>query len=105
MFEIVEDKTLQEVQAKSAADITDAMFKVNVNPMLHLTPTVELRHPTYQENIAEILELTKRVEKLIDKLQTQYADHRANLDEAKRFAGDIIENIEGHQRDVKVGAE
>jgi hypothetical protein len=78
--------------AKHTTAVTDAMFA----PRVQLTP---------EEKIAKVLTLTKEIELLLDQLEHDYLDARCNISESKRMAGDIIENMQGHRRDVEAGLE
>jgi len=79
--------------AKHTVAVTDAMF----------APRVVKQTP--EQTIESIIIMAKSMEKMIANLEKYYIDHRANISESLRMAGDIIENMQGHRRDVEAGIE
>jgi len=79
--------------AKHTAAVTDAMF----------APRVVKQTP--EQIIESIIVMAKSMEKMIASLENHYFDHRANISESLRMAGDIIVNMQGHRRDVEAGLE
>jgi len=79
--------------AKHTAAVTDAMF----------APRVVKQTP--EQTIESIIVMAKSMEKMIESLEKHYFDHRANISESLRMAGDIIVNMQGHRRDVEAGLE
>jgi hypothetical protein len=58
-----------------------------------------------EKKLEIVLTLAKEIELLLDQLEHDYLDSRCNISESKRMAGDIIENMQGHRRDVEAGLE
>lgn len=81
--------------AKHTAAITDAMF--NGKRVIQYTPE--------RLSIDETIEMAKKLEHSIIKFTRIYPDNRGSLSEAMESISVIIDNLEGHKKDVDEGRE
>lgn len=79
--------------SKHTVAVTDAMFAPRV---------VKL---TDEQKIESIIVMATSMEKMLSELERSCLDHRGNIEESLRMAGDIIECMQGHRRDVEAGLE
>lgn len=84
----------REPRIKSIVDITDAMLGV-----------VAVRKQSLNDKLDEAIIYATRLKKLTDELEYKFSDKRGNLEESKRFADDLLDNLIGHKSDVLEGIE
>lgn len=58
-----------------------------------------------QQTIDEIIDMAKQLEQSINALLKDHIDHAGRIDEAMTSIANVIDNLEGHQKDIEAGME